>query len=171
MNTMRQIRIEKVTLNIGVGTSGDNLEKATKLLENISKRKPVQTKTMKRIPSWGLRPKLPIGCKVTLRGKESEELLNRLFDAVERTLKPSNFDQNGNFSFGIKEYIDIPSVDYDPEIGIIGLEVSITLERQGFRVKRRRLRKTKIPNRHLIKKQEAIDFISQKFGIKIQNDI
>ncbi len=166
-NSMRGIRIEKVTLNIGVGESGDKLNKAKKILEKFTNSKAVQTITMKRIPSWGLRPKLPIGCKITLRGKKSEEILSRLFKAIDNKLDEKKIDSSGNFSFGIPEYIDIPDVEYDPSIGIIGLEAAVTMERQGYRIKRRRLKNKKIPFNHLITKEETKDFIQNKFNIKI----
>ena len=75
MNSMRDIRIEKVTLNCGVGEAGDKLDNAMKLLEQITGKKPVKTTTMKRIPTWGVRPKLTIACKVTIRHQEAVELL------------------------------------------------------------------------------------------------
>ena len=136
-------------------------------IEKISNKKPVTTKTLKRIPTWGLRPNLQIGTKVTLRGAEAEQLLLRLLQAVENKLKPASFDSFGNFAFGIHEYIDIPGVEYDVDIGIIGLEVAVTLERPGFRIKRRRLLRRRIPMRHRITREEAIDFIRSKFNTKI----
>lgn len=167
MNEMTKIRIEKITLNIGVGEAGDKLNKATKLLEGITGVKSVQTKTMKRIPSWGLRPNLPIGTKVTLRGKKAEEILSRLFKAVDNKISPRKFDANGNFSFGVKEYLDIPGVEYDPNIGVIGLEVAVTLEKPGYRIKKRKLNQSKIGRKHLITKEEAKDFIKNKFSVII----
>jgi len=167
---MRKIRIEKVTLNIGVGQPGDKLEKAMKLLKNITDRKPVQTKTMKRIPTWGLRPNLPIGCKVTLRGDLAEKILNRLLKSRGNILPNSKFDNLGNFSFGIPEYIDIPDVEYDPDIGIIGLEVAVNLVRPGYRIKLRKIKKAKIPQRNRITKEEALEFIKEKFNTKIEEE-
>ena len=164
---MRDIRIEKITLNIGAGEAGDKLSKALKLLENVAGIKPVQTITMKRIPSWGLRPKLPIGAKVTLRGERAYEVLKRLFTAKDNQISVRKFDNHGNLSFGIHEYLDIPGVEYDPSIGVIGLEVAITLERPGYRIKKRKLNNTKIGSRHLIKKEEAKEFIRNKFNDKI----
>ena len=139
MNSMKKIRTEKVTLNIGVGGPGDKLDKAMKLLNNISGVKSVQTKAgpSMRIPTWGVRPNLPIACKVTVRGEKAEKLLKRLLQAVDNKLPTRKFDKFGNFSFGIPEYIDIPDVPYDQSIGVIGLEVAVTLERPGFRIKRR----------------------------------
>ena len=164
---MREIKIEKVIMNIGAGKDQSKLDKAVILLKNISGKKPVKTFTNKRIQEWGLRPGLPIGCKLTLRKDEAKELLIRLLDARDNNLTDSQFDDNGNISFGINEYIDIPNVKYDPNIGILGLQVCVTLERPGFRIKRRKFMRRKIPSRHRIKKQEAIDFMKKNFNIKI----
>jgi len=143
MNPMTRVRIEKVTLNIGAGKDSAKLEKGMKLLKIITNKTPVKTVTQKRIPGWGIRPGLPIGCKVTLRGKKAIEILQRLFYAKENTLNEKQFDDNGNVSFGIPEYIDIKDIKYDPEIGVTGLEVCVTLEKPGFRIKRRRQKKKK----------------------------
>src|SRR3989338_3663204 len=113
MNKMKQIRVGKVTLNIGAGKEQSKLDKAVALLKNITNRNPVKTITNKRIQEWGLRPGLPIGCKVTLRGNEAKELLIRLLDAHDNKLNETNFDKFGSISFGIYEYINIPSVNYD----------------------------------------------------------
>lgn len=167
MNQMRQIKIEKVTLNIGVGKDQSRLESAMSLLQSITGKKPVNTFTSKRIQEWGLRPGLPIGCKVTLRKEVAKAMLKKLLEAKENSLTGNNFDDNGNISFGIHEYIDIEGVKYDPKIGIMGLEVCTTLERSGFRVKRRSFMKRKVPPRHKISKDAAMDFLKTEFGVKI----
>jgi len=169
-NPMRKIRIEKLTLNIGAGESGEKLNKAKKVLEKISNSKPVETITMERIPTWGIRPKLPIGCKITLRGKKAEEVLERLFKAMDNKINEKKFDNTGNLSFGIPEYIDIPNVEYDPSIGIIGLEAAVTLERPGYRIKRRRIRNKKISFKHFITKEEAKEFIKSRFNVEIVSE-
>ena len=167
MNPMKTIRIAKVTLNIGAGTDAAKLEKGIKLIGSIATRPPVKTFTTKRIPTWGLRPGLPIGCKLTLRKKAASELLSRLLQAKEKKLSARQFDDLGNLSFGISEYIDIPGVEYIPEIGIMGLEVCVTLERAGFRVKRRRVRKSRISKSHCIRRQEAIDYLKKEFSVVV----
>ncbi len=167
MNKMKEIRIEKITLNIGAGKSQDVLEKGMKLMKNITSLQPVKTFTKKRIPSWGLRPGLPIGCKLTLRGDEAKKLLARLLAAKDKVLGEKQFTNDGNVAFGIHEYIDIPDVKYDPEIGIIGLEVCITLERPGYRIKRRSYQKKKIGKNHKITKQDAIEFMKKTFKIEV----
>ncbi len=164
---MRTIELEKVTLNIGTGGPGDKLEKAMKLLGKISGKKPVVTKTKKRIPTWGIRPGLEIGCMVTLRGNDAEELLKRLLIGIDNKLPASKFDDSGNFSFGISEYLHIPKVEYDSTIGIIGLEVAVTLKRRGFRVKKRLIRPARIGKSHRITKGEAIDYAKRKYGVEV----
>ncbi len=166
-NVSRNIRIEKVTLNIGAGKNTALLDKGVKLLKNITGIEPVKTITQKRIPAWGLRPGLPIGCKITLRRKQAQEVLARLLQAKNNVLVEKQFDDNGNVAFGIHEYIDIPSVKYDPEIGIIGFEVCITLERPGFRIKKRKIQTKKIPLRHKITRNDAMEFMRQAFKVKI----
>ena len=166
-NPMRNIRIEKITLNIGAGKDEELLKRGVKLLKKITGVEPVQTITQKRIPSWNLRPGLAIGCKFTLRGKPAAEMLKRLLDANDKKLKSRQFDAHGNVSFGIPEYIDIPGVDYDPEIKILGLEVAVTLSRPGYRIKQRKVRPKKVGIHHRIKAEDAIQFMKDSFGVKI----
>lgn len=164
---MKQISVEKVTLNIGAGKDQAKLEKGIKLINSITGYKPVKTFTKKRIQEWGLRPGLPIGCKLTLRKKGALDLLKRLLEAKENTLQDSNLDDEGNISFGINEYIDVPGAKYDPDIGIMGFQVCITLRRKGFRVKHRALKRRAIPRKHRIGKNDAIDFMKTTFNLKI----
>lgn len=163
---MREIRIEKVTINMGCGSDEEKLERAKKLLEKLTGRKVLITKTRKRT-TFGMARNRPIGVKVTLRGKEAEEFLKKAFDAVDNTIKASQFDENGNFSIGIREYIDLPGAKYDPEIGILGMDVCVTLERPGYRVKRRKIKKSKVGKKHRISKGEAIEWVKDKFGVNV----
>ena len=165
---MKEIRIEKLTLNIGAGKDVAKLDKGLLLMEQLTGKKPTKTTTDKRIATWGLRPGLPIGCKLTLRGKAAVELLNRLLYAKDGKLLEKQFDNHGNISFGIPEYIDIKDAKYIPEIGIMGLEAAITLGRPGFRVKRKSIKPSVIGKRHKIKKAEAIDFMKSQFKVVIE---
>jgi large subunit ribosomal protein L5 len=167
MNPMREIRIEKVTLNIGVGEGGDKLVKAEKVLEEIVGCKPIRTAAKKTIRDFGIRKGEPVGCKVTLRGEAAEATLKRLLGAVEKRMNKATFDNQGNFSFGIKEHIDIPGIKYDPEIGIFGMDVSVALCRPGYRIKYRRQETRMIPKAHRVTKDEAINFLSGKFGVQV----
>jgi large subunit ribosomal protein L5 len=165
-NPMREIRVEKLTLNVGCGDDKAKIEKAAKLLEMLTERKPVVTKS-KRRSTFGVARGKPLGAMVTLRKKPAEEFLKKVLAAVENKLNKEQFDAEGNFSFGIKEYIDIPTVKYSHEIGMMGLDVSVTLERPGFRIKRRRTQQRKIPRKHKINKEEAINWLKNKFGVEI----
>ncbi|MCF7798717.1 50S ribosomal protein L5 [Candidatus Woesearchaeota archaeon] len=168
MNVMKEIKIEKLTLNVGAGRDEKVLQRAVKLLKNITGIDPVQTITNKRLAAWGLRPGLPIGAKITLRGDETKDLVKRLLAAKENKIKSSWFDNYGNISFGIHEYVDIPEVKYDTEIGILGLQVSLTLSRPGFRVKKRKVKKVAVGKSHLITKEDAIKFMADNFGVAME---
>jgi len=167
---MRKIKIEKVTLNIGAGKDQTVLKKGEKLIQNITGIKPVTTKTNKRIPTWSLRPGLPIGVKLTLRGTKALELLPKLLSSKSNVLKETNFDNAGNLSFGIPEYVDIDGVKYDPEIGIMGLQVCVTIERSGYRVKKKKLRNSFVGKAHKVTKDESIDFMKKNFKIEMAKD-
>jgi large subunit ribosomal protein L5 len=164
---MEQVHVEKLTLNIGAGTDQGKLEKGVQLLEHITGTEPVKTHAKKRVPEWGLRPGLPIGCKLTLRGEEAEELIADLLEARENELPESCFDDHGNISFGIKEYIDIGDIEYNPDVGMMGLQVSITLERPGYRIKKRRTQQKKVPDKHRVDQDDAITFMEDTYGVTV----
>lgn len=161
-NPMREIKIEKVVLSVG-GTAED-LEKGAKLLKLLTGKKPAKMRSKKRIPSLGVRPKLEVGAVVTLR-KKPEETLKKMLATIENVLKKKQISEN-NFSFGIKEYIEIPGVEYQRELGIIGLDVTVVFKRTGKRVKERKIKKGKIPKRQIITKDEIIKFMEDKFNTK-----
>lgn len=164
---MRDVKLGHVVLNIGVGEGGDKLAKAERVLESITGRKPTRTYAKRTIREWGIKRGEPIGCKVTLRGELATKTLNRLLDGIERRLSIERFDNRGNFAFGIKEHIDIPGVSYDPEVGIFGMDVCVTLFRPGYRVGRRRRLARSISRSHQIPKDEAANFITEKFGVQV----
>lgn len=168
MNIMQQPRIEKLTLNIGAGKEQSRLDKAVAVLKSLTGINPVKTVTHKRVPAWGLRPGLPIGCMLTLRKVPASTMLKRLLKAKDFTLKQNNFDPNGTVSFGIAEHIDVEGAQYDPSIGVLGLQACITLEKPGYRVKRRSLRRAPIGKKHKITKEEAITFMKDKYGVKLE---
>jgi large subunit ribosomal protein L5 len=166
---MREIRLAKVTVNMGAGQEAAKLEKCKKIMHTLTGKKIVTTSTHKR-STFGVAKNKPIGVKTTLRGQEAVEFLKKVLQALENRLKESQFDANGNFSFGIHEYINIPGVKYDPDVGILGMDVAITLERPGFRARKRRIRPGKIGKAHLIKKEEAIEWARKNLGVEVTKE-
>tara|TARA_Y100000310_G_C20089621_1_gene537625 strand:- start:50 stop:559 length:510 start_codon:yes stop_codon:yes gene_type:complete len=164
MNVMREIKMEKVVLSIG-GTA-ENLEKGVKLLKLITGKKPAKMKSNKRIPSLGVRPGLEIGAVVTVR-KGKEELLKKILVAKDNILRKKQMSEN-NFSFGIKEYIEIPGIEYQREIGIIGFDVTVVFKRSGRRVKLKKIKKGRIPKRQIISKEEIIKFMEDNFQTRFE---
>jgi len=168
-NPMRELLVEKVTVNIGVGSPGERLDFAKQLIGKLAgDRKPIETNARKREPVFKLRKGLAIGAKVTIRGKPALEFLEKAFTAKRKVISKRNFDKEGNFSFGVAEYIDFPGAKYDPEIGMFGFDVCVTVMRRGKRVTKRKLGKTKIGNKHKVSKDESIAFVQDKFGVKVE---
>jgi len=164
MNPMQELKIEKVTLNIGCGDDKQKIEKAVKLLEMLTEKKAVITRSKKR-STFGVAKGKPIGAMVTLRKADAEEFLKNAFVAKENKISLKQINNGGSFSFGIKEYIDIPRVKYSHEIGMMGFDVSVTLERKGFRIKRRRVKQAQIPEKQKISKEETAEWLKNKFGV------
>jgi len=162
MNKMRDVKIEKVILNIG-GTA-ENLDKGFKLLERLTKKKPMKRKSSRRIPSLGVRPKMEVGCMVTLR-KGYEDLLRRLFESIDNRMKRKSVVDN-HLSFGIKEYIEIQGIEYQRDIGIIGFDVTITFVRTGRRVAQRKIKRAHIPKSQRVPKEEIIKFMEDNFRVE-----
>ncbi len=165
--TMLKPRIEKVTVNISVGRSGEPLEKAAKVLEKLAGQRPCKRKAKQTIREFGIRKGEPIACLVTLRGEKATSFLKKAFQAVDNKISRNCFDRHGNLSFGIREHIEMPDTKYEPELGIHGMDVSITLGRPGYRVKRRRHAKSKIGSSHLLTLYEAAGFIRDEFGVEV----
>jgi large subunit ribosomal protein L5 len=166
-NLMKKISLAKVVLNMGVGKSGEPIEIGKKALEQITGKKPNARNAKKSQRDWGVRKGEPIGIAVTVRGDDATKLLKRLLAAKDNQIMERSIDNEGNLSFGIKEYIDIPEIKYDPNIGILGLEVSVSLVRPGFNIKLRSRRKTKVGKNHRIRKNDAIKFLTEEFGVQI----
>lgn len=164
---MRKISLEKVVLNMGVGRSGDAIEAAKKALDTISGRKSCARNAKEAQRDFGVRRGEPIGVAVTIRGDEAVTLAKRLFEAKGNEVKERSFDEFGNFSFGIREHIDIPGVKYDPDIGILGLDVAMALTRPGYNIRKRSRHKAKVGKSHRITSQEAKEFISREYGVEM----
>ncbi len=167
MNSMKEIKLGKVVLNMGIGQGGRELSNAENVLQKIAQQTPVRTYARQTNQTLGVRQGTPVGCKVTLRKRKAEKTLENLLNVKGNELKESSFDSNGNFSFGIEEHIEIPEMDYDPDVGIFGMDVNVNLVRPGFRIKKRKRKPRKIPESHRINKEEAIEFVEQELGVQV----
>ena len=166
--SMNGVFVEKATVNIGVGSSGERLDFAKELLAKLTEKKPIETTAKKRNPVWKLRVGEPIGVKVTLRGKDAEDFIGKALIARRKPLLLTSFDRTGNFSFGIAEYIDFPGAKYDPKIGMFGFDVCVTLAKKGKRVQNRRIKSSRVGKRQRVSKEEAIEFAKTKMKAKIE---
>ena len=164
-NVMRKIMIEKVLLSSGA--TGDSLAKAKKLLEFISGSKAQVLQSMKRIPEFDVRPGLEVGTRVTLRGERALELLKKLLGAIDNEISKKQVSEN-HFSFGLKEYIEIPGVEYQRDIGIRGFNVTVVFARAGLRVKRKKIKSGDIPKRQFVSKEEIMNYMKEVFKTKFK---
>ena len=167
MIIMKEVLIEKVVVNMGVGSEPEKMKKSEQVIKLITSKKPVKRSSIKRIPDWDLRPGVPIGLKVTLRGAEAAAFLKNAFLAKDNKLNIKSFDKEGNFGFGIKEHIDLQRIKYDPKLGIMGFDVLVTLKKKGFRVKMRKLKNEKIGHKQRVNKEEAQEFV-RSMGVEVQ---
>ena len=166
-SSMKKISVAKVVLNMGVGKSGEPIEKAKRALKHISGQQPSPRYAKATQRDWGVHKGEPIGVAVTIRNEQAIQLIKRLFAAKGNQMKSSSFDNFGNLSFGIKEHIDIPGVKYDPQDGILGLDVAISLTRPGFSIRVRSKHKASVGRTHIITSDEAKAFLTHEFGIQV----
>jgi large subunit ribosomal protein L5 len=164
---MLKPRIDKVVVNLNVGKSGEPLEKANSVLKEITGQTPVKRKAKKTIRDFGIREGESIAVVVTLRKQKAVDFLKKILPVVDNKVAKRAFDELGNFSFGLKEHIEIPGVKYDPEIGIFGMDVCVAVNRPGQRIKIRRKQKQSVGPKHLLTPEESIVFIKQTLGVEI----
>ncbi len=164
---MKKISLDKIVLNMGLGKSGDAISIAKIALEQISGKKPSTRNAKEAHRDWGVRKGEPIGVAVTIRGDDATVLLKRLLESKGNIVNGKSFDNFGNFSFGINEHIDIPGVKYDPQVGILGLGISITLSRPGYGIRTRSKHKARVGKKHIIKSHEAKDYLTKEFGVTV----
>ena len=133
-NIMAVPKLKKVVINMGVGEAANDkkhLESALQNLTEISGQKPITTKARQSVASFKIREGWPLGCKVTLRGSKMYDFIERLIviaiprERDFRGLNPKSFDGQGNYSFGIKEQIIFPEINYDNIDNIRGMDICI----------------------------------------------
>lgn len=168
MHEMREPEIEKVVVHMGVGSGGMELAHAEDILADLTGQEPVRTLATSTEPEFDIRSGDPIGAKVTLRGERAADFLQRALALAD--VSSSQFDETGNVSFGLAEHTDFPSQEYDPTVGIYGLDVTVNLVRPGYRVSKRTVASRTIPERHRLTPQDAIDYLESRFDVEVNDD-
>jgi len=167
IHEMRQPVVEKVVVHMNVGEGGRELQNAEEIIEDITGQQTVRTQAKQSNPEFGIRRGDPIGCMVTLRGDGAEELLSEALSIVG-SVPGSSFDEYGNFSFGVEEHTDFEGQEYDPEIGIFGMDVTVALARKGKRVERRGVKPRDVPDDHRLDEEDAVTFVQEAFEVDIE---
>jgi len=165
---MREPTIEKVVVHMGVGEGGVELQNAEEIIEEITGQQSVRTLANQTTPDFEIREGDPIGTKVTLRDDAAHEFLATALPLSE--LSERQFDDTGNFSFGVEEHTDFPSQEYDPNIGIYGLDVTVNLVRPGYRVTKRDKRTQQIPSSHRLTPEDAVAFVEANFDVEVHDE-
>ncbi|MFB6168780.1 MAG: 50S ribosomal protein L5 [Haloferacaceae archaeon] len=162
---MREPRVEKVVVHMGVGEGGRELADAEDILAEVAGQRPVRTQAKRAVGEFGIRKGDPIGAKVTLRNDDARAFLETALPLAD--LRRSQFDETGNFSFGVEEHTAFPSQEYDPQIGIYGLDVTVNLTRPGYRVKKRDHASRSIPSSHRLTPEDAVAFLEANFDVEV----
>ncbi|MDE1850374.1 MAG: 50S ribosomal protein L5 [Candidatus Micrarchaeota archaeon] len=169
-NPMQEVRLEKVVVNIGIGSNDNLFQNAKALIQKLTGRNAVQTTAKKRDPSLGIRRGQIIGSMVTLRKDAAKDMLKRALEANNFVIREKSINDN-SISFGIKEYIDFNAVKYDPKIGMLGMNINANFSRRGRRVEyRRRVRSVAADEHRKVTKAEIIEYVTKHFGAKVSSE-
>ena len=162
VNPMKRLKIAKLCVNICVGTSGDRLTRAAKVLEQLTGQSPVTSKARYTVRTFGIRRNEKIAVHATVRGDKAAEILEKGLKVKEYELRYQNFSSSGNFGFGIDEHIDL-GIKYDPSIGIYGMDFYVVLERPGTRVAKRKRAPGRLGLHHKLRKDDAIKWFEETY--------
>jgi large subunit ribosomal protein L5 len=164
-NPMTKPTLDKVTVHISVGEGGQKLINAENIVKTLTGQATVRTSAKKTQPVFGIRKGQDIGCKTTLRSERASTFLHRALETRQNLVHEFQFDESGNVSFGIVDHTDFPEMTYDPQIGIFGMDVIVSLKKAGYRVAQRRVAQRRVPIRHRVTREEAIAFLQSNYNV------
>ncbi|KAF7692975.1 60S ribosomal protein L11-1 [Cucumispora dikerogammari] len=155
-------KIYKLCINMCIGGNSTSLDNAYKVLEQLTGQKPQYSKSRLTVRSFGIRRNEKIAVHCTVRGKTAESILIKALKIKEFELPLAKFSQNSIFGFGITEHIDL-GISYDPLIGIFGMDFTVMLIKNGYRVTKRKRCRSKISNRQLVSKEEMVEWFKKEY--------
>ena len=164
-NPMTKPTLDKVTVHISVGEGGQKLINAENIVKTLTGQATVRTSAKKTQPIFGIRKGQAIGCKTTLRRERASAFLRSSLETRQNFVHEFQFDDTGNVSFGIVDHTDFPGMTYDPQIGIFGMDVIVSLKKPGYRVARRRAAQRRVPIRHRVTREQAISFLQDNYNV------
>ena len=166
---MKRISVHKVVINIGVGRSGEPIDKAKNALLELTGQRPAVRGAKNTVRDFGIHKGEPIGVVVTMRREPAIGFLKRVIAAKRNVLKASSFDNYGNISVGIHEHIDIPghkvTILTSESLGWTLILCSID---PGYRIAKKSRKSAKIGKTHRINREEAVEFFKQEFGAEVE---
>jgi large subunit ribosomal protein L11e len=162
-NPMQQVRLEKLCLNICVGKSDDALNKAAKVLEQLTGQKPLFSKAKLTVRTFGIRRNEKIATHVTIRGEKAREILEAGLRVREYELPTTCFSETGTFGFGIQEHIDL-GLKYDTSIGIFGMDMYVVLAKPGKRISLRKRERRRVGRSQRVTAEEARQWFKKTFN-------
>ncbi len=167
-NPMKEIFLEKLVINIGIGSSDDKIDGAKALLKKLTNKEPAHTTAKKRFPEFGIRKGQIIGAVVTIRGPEAATFFKSALEANNGVLFASSL-ANNSVNFGVKEYIYFSGVKYDPKIGMLGLNVNASFARRGARVELRKRKRAKAgKEQKAINREDLKAHVEKNFGVSVK---
>jgi large subunit ribosomal protein L5 len=164
-NPMTTPTLDKVVVHVCVGEGGQKLINAENIVRSLTGQATVRTSAKKTQPIFGIRKGQDIGCKTTLRSERASTFLHQALETRQNLVHEFQFDETGNVSFGIVDHTDFSGMTYDPQIGIFGMDVIVSLKKPGYRVARRHAVQRRIPIRHKVKRDEAIAFLQDNYNV------
>jgi len=167
-NPMQKAVIDKLVISIGTSSDEKKQANAKQLLATMTGRKPTDALAKRRIPTFNISKNTKIGTFVTIRGTDGFELIKRLLEAVNNKIKESSITNN-TVNFGVREYIDIRGVKYDPKIGMLGMNVNIVFNRKGARVEERRRARSRVARYHKrVAREEIAEYLKKEFNVEVE---